>query len=87
MQFGGFGIAASTPFTGCIDDSNQQYIEITHEDTGILKFSGIQVNYTLIDYRLGQIKFFSIYSFMQESALSKKPADQYVQSRCSKMSA
>ena len=61
MQFGGFGIAASTPFTGCIDDHNQQYIEVTDEDTGILKFSGIQVNYTLIDYRLGQIKFFSIY--------------------------
>lgn len=44
IKFGGYGVAASTPFTGCIDDNNQEYVAVTGDKTGILKFSEIQVN-------------------------------------------
>lgn len=42
-KFGGFGIAAATPFEGCIDDNNQQLMERDAMDVGLLKLSNIQV--------------------------------------------
>ena len=42
-KFGGFGIAAATPFEGCIDDNNQQLMETDAMDVGLLKLSNIQV--------------------------------------------
>ena len=44
VQFGGFGVAASTGFDGCIDDNNQGLIETTSAGLGILKFPNVQVH-------------------------------------------
>lgn len=52
VRFGGFGVAAATPFEGHIDHNNQVLVGTTTANTGLLKFANIQVSSGLMYYLL-----------------------------------